>query len=331
MNIQNIIVHLLEKKRYERTVGVQLRDNELPSAPRVTNLVTRINDLYSKKSGRAYGEFRTAPFNSSLNAYLGDSTQFVNFTKDAMTALTAQIEPVTLATGGYMLFTKFEHLGQNHFMVVMLKDAEGVSFDSNLDVLDVNHLELENLHLAANVNITSWQLGNATKYVSFVKGRSNARVTDYFKNFIGIQEFADSSQDTAGLVTVIRSFARVNDLDIEQEEVLRSRVHAYCVDRSATGVPIFINELSRYIDEAEPEAFLEHVNASDEQINNEIHIDQKGLKRFVRYSGRSSELSISFDSSLYGDRISYDQENDTLIIKGIPTSLRQQLTNEQEG
>lgn len=331
MNIQNVIVHLLEKRQYERVANVQLRDTELTPGPQVTNLVTRINNLYGKRSGRAYGEFSPAQFNTSLNTYLTANTQFVDFTKSAMAALTTQIESVTLATGGYMLFTKFDHLSQNYFMVVMLKDTEGVSFDRNLDVLDVNHLELENLHLAANVNVSDWQLGNATKYVSFVKGRSNAQVTGYFKSFIGIREFADSSQDTAGLVAVAKSFARKKNLNIEQEEALRSQVHAYCEARSAMRSPVFIDELSRHIDEAEPEAFLEHVNASEERINNEIYVDQNGLKRFVRYSGQNSEISISFDSSLYGDRVSYDQKNDTLIIKGIPRSLRQQLTNEQEG
>ena len=225
-----------------------------------------------------------------------------------MNILSDEIVKAQLATGGYVLFVTFEQFNQRRFMVVMLKDTEGVSFNSHLDVLDVNHLELDNLHLAASIDITRWQLGNAQKYVSFVKGRHNTVVTEYFKRFVGIQEFSDSMKDTAGLVAIVRSFARVNELGTVKEEELKSRVHSYCEDRLEHNAPVYLNELSRYLDEANPEAFLEHVNKSDEQINNEILLDKRGLRRLVRYSGRNDEMSITFNASLLGERVQYDAE-----------------------
>ncbi len=331
MNIQNVIVHSLQKDRHQTSATVQLREDELFVEPKVSRLIVRIADLYSKRSGRAYGNFGPTHFSAPLKGYLDDATHFVSFTQTAMNILSDEIVKAQLATGGYVLFVTFEQFNQRRFMVVMLKDTEGVSFNSHLDVLDVNHLELDNLHLAASIDITRWQLGNAQKYVSFVKGRHNTVVTEYFKRFVGIQEFSDSMKDTAGLVAIVRSFARVNELGTVKEEELKSRVHSYCEDRLEHNAPVYLNELSRYLDEANSEAFLEHVNKSDEQINNEILLDKRGLRRLVRYSGRNDEMSITFNASLLGERVQYDAENDTLKIKGIPESLVQQLTTGLEG
>lgn len=331
MNIQNVIVHSLQKDRYQTSATIQLRDNELSIEPKVSKLITRISDLYNKRSGRAYGNFGPTHFSAPLRGYLDDTTLFVSFTEVAMNTLKDEIVKAQLATGGYVLFAMFEQSNQRRFMVVMLKDTEGVSFDTNLDVLDVNHLELDNLHLAVSIDVTRWQLGNAQKYVSFVKGRHNTVVTEYFKRFVGIQEFSDSTKDTAGLVAIVRSFARENELGAVQEEVLKSRVYVYCTDRLEQNAPVFLPELSRYLDEANPEAFLEHVNESGEQINTEILLDRRGLRKFVKYSGRNNEMSISFDANLLGERVQYDAEDDTLIIKGIPEGLVQQLTTGLEG
>ena len=331
MNIQSVIVHSLQKDRYQTSATVQLRDSELPVEPKVSRLITRIADLYGKRSGRAYGNFGPTHFSAPLKGYLDDATLFVSFTKTAMNTLSDEIVKAQLATGGYVLFAMFEQFNQRQFMVVILKDTEGVSFDNKLDVLDVNHLELDNLHLAVSIDVTRWQLGNAQKYVSFVKGRHNTVVTEYFKRFIGIQEFSDSAKDTAGLVAIVRSFAHEKELGAVQEEELKSRVYSYCTDRLEHNAPVYLNELSRYLDEANPEAFLEHVNESGEQINSEILLDKRGLRKFVKYSGRNNEMSISFDANLLGERVQYLTENDTLIIKGIPESLIQQLTTGLEG
>jgi nucleoid-associated protein len=45
----------------------------------------------------------------------------------------------------------------------------------------------------------------------------------------------------------------------------------------------------------------------------------------AKFSGQGGGLSLSFDRKLYGDRIQYDAHTDTLVIKGIPPNLKDQL------
>ncbi|WP_200754066.1 nucleoid-associated protein, partial [Pseudomonas syringae] len=53
--------------------------------------------------------------------------------------------------------------------------------------------------------------------------------------------------------------------------------------------------------------------------------DKRPLNQFRRFTGRAEGLSISFEAHLLGDKIEYDETAGTLIIKGLPTQLTDQL------
>ena len=63
----------------------------------------------------------------------------------------------------------------------------------------------------------------------------------------------------------------------------------------------------------------------DYGLSPEIPADKRTLNQFRRFTGRAEGLSISFEAHLLGSKIEYDEENGTLIIKGLPTSLTDQL------
>jgi nucleoid-associated protein len=46
---------------------------------------------------------------------------------------------------------------------------------------------------------------------------------------------------------------------------------------------------------------------------------------FRRFTGRAEGLSISFESHLLGSAIEFDQTRDLLIIRQVPTQLKDQL------
>ena len=53
--------------------------------------------------------------------------------------------------------------------------------------------------------------------------------------------------------------------------------------------------------------------------------DRGMLKTLAKFSGQGGGMTISFDRKHYGDRITYNAETDTLVIKGIPPNLKDQL------
>ena len=56
-----------------------------------------------------------------------------------------------------------------------------------------------------------------------------------------------------------------------------------------------------------------------------IPADKRTLNQFRRFTGRVEGLSISFEAHLLGDKVEYDQEAGTLLIRNLPTVLVDQL------
>ena len=58
------------------------------------------------------------------------------------------------------------------------------------------------------------------------------------------------------------------------------------------------------------------------------------LKGLAKFSGSGGGVTINFDRNLLGERVIYNPHTDTLMIKGIPPNLKDQLmrasTDEQE-
>ena len=101
----------------------------------------------------------------------------------------------------------------------------------------------------------------------------------------------------------------------------------YCLDQGKLGEPVRYKELSQYIDEDSPEQF--ETFAKDQQQDStpkeEFIPDRKCLKRYVTYSGRNKDISLSFAAKLLGDDIRFDRQNESIVINNLPKSLLKQL------
>ncbi|PAU63293.1 nucleoid-associated protein YejK, partial [Pseudomonas sp. PIC25] len=69
----------------------------------------------------------------------------------------------------------------------------------------------------------------------------------------------------------------------------------------------------------------EHIRNKDYGLSPEIPPDKRTLSQFRRFTGRAEGLSISFEAHLLGSAIEYDENHDTLVIRHLPTQLRDQL------
>jgi nucleoid-associated protein len=86
-----------------------------------------------------------------------------------------------------------------------------------------------------------------------------------------------------------------------------------------------LEELSELIDEERPKAFYDHIRNKDYGLSPEIPADKRTLNQFRRFTGRTEGLSISFEAHLLGTKIDYDEANGTLLIRSLPTQIKDQL------
>ncbi|NOR69014.1 MAG: hypothetical protein GQ532_04860 [Methylomarinum sp.] len=331
MNINHIIVHSIEKEQHQTAITLHLRTEELQVDDKVVSLLEGVRSVYTNKTGKAFGMLGiNRSFSRELKKFQQDEIEFIEFTNVAMNELKGHMAQEPLATGGYLLFSDFNNNGKHYFMVIMLKSKDGLSFDDELKLMDAHHLELDKLHFAARVDVDSWLSDAGENNVSFVKGRASSAVTTYFKEFLGVEEFSESAKTTQTLVTAVINYCRQElELDNEATESYKITVHDYCKSKHANEEPIFLDELSRFLDEETPSAFMEYAQEKYE-IPNEFQVDIGKLRKFLRYAGYDKDVRISFTSEIFGTRVKYDSETDVLTIKQPPNSLKKQLVAEMQ-
>ncbi len=335
MPIRHCIVHLIDKKPDGTPAVLHARDSELVANQALENLLADLNDSYNAKQGKAWGLFHQEsgayPFSGWLKAYLEAEQDFAAFSRKAVEHLQTLMEQSNLSVGGHVLFAHYQQGLTDYLAIALLHHSEGVAVTETLDVTPAKHLDLGQLHLAARINLSEWRNNPHSKqYISFIKGKHGKKVSEYFRDFIGCQEGVDGPGETRTLLKAFSDFVESEDLP---EEAARDKTRTlvdYASGQAKLGEPITLQELSGLIDEERPRAFYEHIRNRDYGLSPEIPPDKRTLNQFRRFTGRAEGLSISFEAHLLGSKVEYDEAQDCLIIRQLPTQLSDQLKRRKD-
>ena len=335
MPIRHCIVHLIDKKPDGSPAALHARDSELATSQAMENLLADLNESYNAKQGKAWGLFHEEsgayPFSGWLKAYLDGEQDFTAFSRQAVEQLQKLMEESNLSTGGHVLFAHYQQGMTDYLAIALLHHSEGVAVTDALDVTPAKHLDLGQLHLAARINISEWQNNKQSKqYISFIKGKNGKKVSDYFRDFIGCQEGVDGPGETRTLLKAFSDYVESEDLPEEQAREKTKTLVGYASGQAKMGEPITLEELSGLIDEERPKAFYEHIRNKDYGMASEFPADKRTLSQFQRFTGRAEGLSISFEAHLLGSKVEYDEGRDMLIIRQLPTQLKDQLKRRQD-
>ena len=335
MPIRHCIVHLIDKKPDGSPAVLHARDTELAASDAIENLLADLNDSYNAKQGKAWGFFHgesgAYPLSGWLKQYLDADKDFTAFSRMAVEHLQKLMEESNLSTGGHILFAHYQQGMTEYLAIALLHHSEGVAVNAELDVTPSRHLDLGQLHLAARINLSEWKNNqNSKQYISFIKGKNGKKVSDYFRDFIGCQEGVDGPGETRTPLKAFSDFVESEDLPEASAREKTQTLVEYATTQTKLGEPVTLEELSSLIDEERPKAFYDHIRNKDYGLSPEIPADKRTLNQFRRFTGRAEGLSISFEAHLLGDKVEYDEAAGTLIIKGLPTTLVDQLKRRKD-
>jgi nucleoid-associated protein len=335
MPIRHCIVHLIEKKPDGTPAVLHARDSELGTSQAIENLLADLNESYNAKQGKAWGFFHDEsgayPFSGWLAQYMEGNQDFTAFSRQAVEHLQKLMEESNLSTGGHVLFAHYQQGMTDYLAIALLHHSNGVTVTDSLDVTEARHLDLGQLHLATRINISEWQNNKQSKqYISFIKGKNGKKVSEYFRDFIGCQEGVDGPGETRTLLKAFSDYVESEDLPEEKAREKTSALVGYASSQAKIGEPMSLEELSGVIDEERPRAFYEHIRNKDYGLSPEIPADKRTLNQFQRFTGRAEGLSISFESHLLGSKVEYDEARDMLIIRQLPTQLKDQLKRRKD-
>ena len=330
MPIRHAIVHLIDKKPDGTPAVLHARETVLAESAALENMLADLNESYNAKAGKAWGFFHQEsgahPLSGWVRDYLTAGRDFADFSLEAVEHLQKLMEESNLSVGGHVLFAHYQQGLTDYLSIALLHHSEGVAVTEELDVTASRHLDLSQLHLAARINLSEWQSNPKSKqYISFIKGKGGRKPTEYFRDFIGCQEGIDGPGETRTLLKAFSDFVESEDLPEDSAREKTKALINYASSQSKIGQPMGLEELSELIDEERPKAFYDHIRNKDYGLSPEIPADKRTMNQFRRFTGRAEGLSISFEAHLLGDRIEFDETGGTLVLKGLPQALTDQL------
>lgn len=330
MPIRHSIIHLIDKKPDGSPAVLHTSESELSESQARDNLLADLNESYNAKQGKAWGLFHEEsgayPLSGWLKAYINGDQDFTGFTWQAVEHLQKLMEESNLSTGGHVFFAHYQQGMTDYLAIALLHHSEGAAISAVLDVSPAKHLDLNQLHLAARINISEWQNNpKSRQYISFINSKNGRKASDCFRDFIGCQEGIDAPGETRTLLKAFSDFVESEDLSEEQAREKTGTLVGYATSQAKMGEPISLEELAALVDEDRPAAFYDFIRNKDYGLSPEIPADKRTLNQFRRFTARTEGLSISFEAHLLGNKVEFDQAKGQLVIRNLPTQLVDQL------
>ncbi len=329
MPIRHCIIHQIDKKPDGSPAVLHISSAELVESQATENLLNDFNEAYNAKTGKGWGFFHPEsgayPFSGWLKGFY-DGGDFIEFSQIAVEHLTKLMEESNLSVGGHVLFAHYQQGMTDYLVIGLLQHSESITVNADLTVTTSKHVDFGSITLAARINLTEWRNNpKSRQYVSYIKGKTGKKSSEYFRDFIGCQEGVDGPGETRTLLKAFSDFVTAEDLHEDSAREKTQALVSYSMAQAKIGEPITLDELSELIDEDRPKAFYDFIRNKDYGLSPEIPADKRTLNQFRRITGRTEGLSISFEAHLLGDKIEFDEAGGTLTLRGLPTQLTEQL------
>ncbi len=304
----------------------------------IETLAQQINHSFNQKPGKGVGQFientesqDEFSFQQGLQSQLSDAEGFVQFSLQCCEKLKqTMVEMGTIETG-YVIFSHYEFLATEYLMIALLNTKEHAQITRDMELNYSNHLDLAKMQLAVRIDLTQLRVSpEQNRYVSFIKGRMGRKVSDFFMQFMNCEEKVDVKQQNKQLIATVDEYLASEQLDKHEQQQSRQFVSDYYKNKLEEGEEIQLMELSEHLPKGESVDFATFNEQQEQPLEASFQADRSALKTLAKFSGQGGGVTISFDRVLYGDRIEYNAATDTLVIRGIPPNLKDQLTRHRQ-
>lgn len=328
-NIVSVAVHDLRKT--EQGFDVVLGRPVLRITETTQRVVDDLNDLYTRRTSKSHGKFSDNevdyPTQGHLRSYVeGQPGDFADFTSRLMATLQVQARRRSNAAGGHVFFSHFERDTRQFLLVAIVNDKLGAALTRDMDVQDIQHLDMDGFRFAGRVNMTGWAAGDP-RYIGFLRGKGD--VSDYFKEFLGCDTTFQDREDTAGLVSALKQFAEDQGMDAQAKGEFLGRAKSIC-DRSAKArEELEFTALANELVPADPDSLINVLTDPDRALNDRFVPNRRVLGSLVKFKAKTPLWSVEFErEALTGGNIIYDPDDNSLLIRGLPPELAEQLRTE---
>ena len=333
INVKSFQIHQLSKSD-DGELMISFGSHELPIASACDDLV---NDLHFTFRGKpkAFGVFKSdSEFKSVYDSYVDGSTSWYDMTKTYGEGIVRELSKYPFADTGVLVITQYRCLATDYLMICVVPSKHGLSvLPGAHQINQTDYLDIPQMTIAAQFNLSSYFAKNSDDYyhLSFIKGRAGRRVSDFFLDFLCADVAFDAKQQNTVLLQAVSDFISDSKLEKSESLQLKKQVSDYCKDKKNNGDNIVVSDLSAELPVYESgQSFNQYITSNGYDLESEFPTEDSVIKKLTKYVGAGGGLNISFDAMIFGERVFYDPETDTLTIKGTPPNLRDQLTRDSK-
>jgi len=330
MEINEVVIQGLMKEADSAVVKESFRDVPSKMDGRMLSLGDELLRVYGKATNN-YGCFDSDKeiyrFPSHLEGYYAGEESLVPFSKVTSRLVADRMKSSLKSTGGYILFLRYENMGRDWLLIVVLKLKTATGIDrETLDLNDSLSFDISHLHEAARVDLEKWK-NNEQPYLSFIKrsGRQD-EVTRYFRLALGCTEYTDSKSNTDQALKAVDAYCVAMEWTPEKKRDARQKTFNYFEEKRSQDQPVNLEALSGMLNDLEPKSFIEFVKEKEFPVSESFEPHKKTYSRFKRISKSFGTVKISFDvQDVIDEKVDYDEKLKSVIIKDVPESLVQDI------
>jgi nucleoid-associated protein len=342
VEVHNAVVHQLIKEADQKnTADKLLRDEVFDKDSNVLiSFLKSIQTAYSKRA-KATGQFDTDideyPFQRYLDDYISGgeltSQSFLTFTERSMTRLVNQAKSQVKATGGFVLFLHYKVNGNSYLMVLILSQKHVFNID-DLDLKALEAVDPDTLRYAVRIDINKWKQEQDSQddrpYLNFLRGKS-AQVADYFQSFIGCTDFSPAKQSTDGMIEACHKYlTEIKNLDTEQRRQADKEILQYCTERRNVGEMVSLNTIAAMMNPEDPNEFIDYVDKNELFFPEFFEAHPTSLRKLKRYKYKTKKWDLAFDHDVFGEKVIYDKNTNTILIRDVPDDFVSQTDIDNE-
>ncbi|AHG75637.1 Nucleoid-associated protein [Mannheimia varigena USDA-ARS-USMARC-1296] len=327
INVSEIVLHQLHKTEGENPeLHTVLRENLLAISPEVDQMMLQLHQAYQTKA-KAYGVFKPeSVFAQQLNRLLEQETDFLAFSHSCAKMLATELAKYPFADGGTFILCRYTFLATEYLFIALIDSRSSMLVDEQLEVKRTQYLEIAQYDIACRINLTELKLdATSNRYLTFVKGRVGRKIADFFMDFLSAEEGFNPQLQNQTLLQAVSDYCEQGELSAPQTREVKKQVFEYCKGQINSGEEIALNELAQAMPTLNEVDFAQFTQNEDYGLEENIPPMRNALKTLTKFSGSGKGVTISFNAELLGERLIWDELNDTLTIKGLPANLRDQL------
>lgn len=336
MPITHAIAHQLRRST-EAPAQLSLRADELAVEGASEALLGKLKGSFLARISREHGSFSSegevALLPRQLQQFLDGELDFITLSRDFSTALQVQLDAAKIDLDAHLLFFVEKSFDHHLFTLFIARQSESLTLNNELEITPSYAIDSGPSLFGIKVDLVEWRERKNYACLSLIPPRGNPPLSEAFYALTGFSNGIDKEAATLAFLEGVEVFAK--EVPAEQQKAYREQVVEYCMEQDEQDAPVRLQRLAQAVEGINPDEFVrivaQHTGQSGDEDEQELVVDRRSLRRYVKFAGREKDLAISFSSYQLDDRVRYDAENDTLHITGIPPALRKQLLGHMKG